>query len=269
MATTWPRTGSAGVLRARLGDITLQTLAYGERHRAPRRAPVSLHPAGHVLGSAQVRLEHPARSGWPRATTSGHGDPIHLRRPSSRCAATASSPNPPSACRSTAGRPQPRGASGEINAWWRPTPRPAGQPAAGLQLRQGAAPAGGRGRLDRPHRRARRGGAAQPAYRAAGVALPPTQRLPDPKDKAPARALVLAPPAAAQGPGAAALATPATPLPAAGCSCAARAGAAAWTAASCSATMPTGPACRRPSGHRRAARHRHPRQRGGDGALAH
>jgi putative mRNA 3-end processing factor len=46
-----------GVLRARLGEITLQTLAYGEaiEHHGVR---VSLHPAGHVLGSAQVRLEH-------------------------------------------------------------------------------------------------------------------------------------------------------------------------------------------------------------------
>jgi putative mRNA 3-end processing factor len=46
-----------GVLRARLGDIVLQPLAYGEavEHRGVR---ISLHPAGHVLGSAQVRLEH-------------------------------------------------------------------------------------------------------------------------------------------------------------------------------------------------------------------
>jgi putative mRNA 3-end processing factor len=48
---------SQGVLRARLGDITLQTLPYGERivHNG---VTLSLHPAGHVLGSAQVRLEH-------------------------------------------------------------------------------------------------------------------------------------------------------------------------------------------------------------------
>lgn len=46
-----------GVLRARLGDISLQTLAYGERivHHG---VTLSLHPAGHVLGSAQVRLAH-------------------------------------------------------------------------------------------------------------------------------------------------------------------------------------------------------------------
>lgn len=46
----------ADLLRARLGDVTLQTLAYGERLRCAD-ASVSLHPAGHVLGSSQVRIE--------------------------------------------------------------------------------------------------------------------------------------------------------------------------------------------------------------------
>src|SRR6478672_672030 len=46
-----------GVLKARLGDILLETLPYGERvtHNG---VTISLHPAGHVLGSSQVRLEH-------------------------------------------------------------------------------------------------------------------------------------------------------------------------------------------------------------------
>ena len=45
------------VLRTRLGEIDLQLLPYGEtiEHQGVR---VSLHPAGHVLGSAQVRLEY-------------------------------------------------------------------------------------------------------------------------------------------------------------------------------------------------------------------
>src|SRR6476646_54194 len=47
----------AHVFRARLGDITLETLRYGER-TAHNGVAVSLHPAGHVLGSAQVRLEY-------------------------------------------------------------------------------------------------------------------------------------------------------------------------------------------------------------------
>ncbi|MCS6996585.1 MAG: ligase-associated DNA damage response exonuclease [Casimicrobiaceae bacterium] len=45
------------VLRLRLGEIALETLAYGERRRIGE-VTLSLHPAGHVLGSAQVRLEH-------------------------------------------------------------------------------------------------------------------------------------------------------------------------------------------------------------------
>ena len=47
----------ADILRARLGQITLDPIAYGETvvHNGVR---ISLHPAGHVLGSAQVRLEH-------------------------------------------------------------------------------------------------------------------------------------------------------------------------------------------------------------------
>jgi len=48
----------AGILRSRLGaDINLQTLDYGQR-LAHGGVPLSLHPAGHVLGSAQVRLEY-------------------------------------------------------------------------------------------------------------------------------------------------------------------------------------------------------------------
>jgi putative mRNA 3-end processing factor len=47
----------AGILKARLGDIHLDTLDYGETviHNG---VAISLHPAGHVLGSAQVRMEY-------------------------------------------------------------------------------------------------------------------------------------------------------------------------------------------------------------------
>jgi putative mRNA 3-end processing factor len=46
------------VLRARLGpDAVIQTLPYGETLRIGE-VTLSLHPAGHILGSAQVRLEH-------------------------------------------------------------------------------------------------------------------------------------------------------------------------------------------------------------------
>ncbi len=45
------------VLAARVGQAaTIETLSYGERRRFGD-ATVSLHPAGHILGSAQVRVE--------------------------------------------------------------------------------------------------------------------------------------------------------------------------------------------------------------------
>lgn len=44
------------VMRHRLGDITAEGIAYGER-RVIGGATVSFHPAGHVPGSAQIRIE--------------------------------------------------------------------------------------------------------------------------------------------------------------------------------------------------------------------
>ena len=47
---------AAPVLRHRLGEITLDTVAFGETRRIGG-ASVSFHPAGHVPGSAQIRVE--------------------------------------------------------------------------------------------------------------------------------------------------------------------------------------------------------------------
>ena len=44
------------VMRHRLGDITADGIAYGEE-RQIGGAQVSFHPAGHVPGSAQIRVE--------------------------------------------------------------------------------------------------------------------------------------------------------------------------------------------------------------------
>jgi putative mRNA 3-end processing factor len=47
----------AGLVRERLGNISLEAHAFGAPfYLGPVR--VSFHPAGHILGSAQVRLEH-------------------------------------------------------------------------------------------------------------------------------------------------------------------------------------------------------------------
>jgi putative mRNA 3-end processing factor len=45
------------VLRRRLPDASIETVPYGRRLRVGE-VDISFHPAGHVLGSAQVRIEH-------------------------------------------------------------------------------------------------------------------------------------------------------------------------------------------------------------------
>lgn len=47
----------AGLLRSRLGPVNIQTHPYGEQITIGG-VKVSFHPAGHVLGSAQIRMEH-------------------------------------------------------------------------------------------------------------------------------------------------------------------------------------------------------------------
>src|SRR4051794_31752383 len=48
---------TAALIRRRLGEgATIETIDYGERRRIGD-VVVSLHPAGHMLGSAQVRIE--------------------------------------------------------------------------------------------------------------------------------------------------------------------------------------------------------------------
>lgn len=48
---------SEHILRKRLGAVELKTYAYGEVFQLGE-VTVSLHPAGHILGSAQVRIEY-------------------------------------------------------------------------------------------------------------------------------------------------------------------------------------------------------------------
>lgn len=48
---------TAPIMRHRLGDIDVETLPYGEQRKINGVA-ISLHPAGHIPGSAQVRVAH-------------------------------------------------------------------------------------------------------------------------------------------------------------------------------------------------------------------
>src|SRR6056297_2941392 len=48
---------AAPVMRHRLGDIDVQTVSYGEKLTL-NGVEISFHPAGHVPGSAQIRIAH-------------------------------------------------------------------------------------------------------------------------------------------------------------------------------------------------------------------
>jgi putative mRNA 3-end processing factor len=189
------------VLRCRLGDIALQTLPYGQpmEHHG---VTLSFHPAGHVLGSAQIRIEHRG------AVWVASGD--YKLEPDATCAAFE-----PVRCHtfiteSTFGlpiyrwRPQQE-IFADIAAWWRANAT-AGRASVVYCYAFGKAQrilAGVRdaGALDVGvivcH------GAIEPlnaAYRDSGVELPRTSRVTD-VDKASLRsALVLAPPSAAGNP---------------------------------------------------------------------
>jgi putative mRNA 3-end processing factor len=189
---------SEGVLRARLGDIALQGLAYGEAV-AINGVRVSLHPAGHVLGSAQVRVEHRGQV-WVASGDyflSGHEADSN----------TTCAPFEPVRCHcfiteSTFGlpiyrwRPQAE-VLAEVNGWWRANAE-AGRASLLLAYSFGKAQRLLAG-VDASIGPIVVHGAVQPlneAYRAAGVALPATCTLDQVGDKALLqRALVIAPPA--------------------------------------------------------------------------
>jgi putative mRNA 3-end processing factor len=188
----------AGLLRARLGAIDLQTLAWGEAVEQ-RGVRLSLHPAGHVLGSAQVRLEHRGRvwvvSGDYFVGAAGDANPTCAPFEAQRCDVFVTE--------STFGLPvyrwAPQGATfAAIEAWWRANAA-AGRPSLLLAYSLGKAqrvlagvdPAIGpiftHGAVE----------AINAAYRAAGVVLPPTTVVPPaPARESMKRALIVAPPSA-------------------------------------------------------------------------
>ena len=187
---------SAPILRRRLGeDITLQTLAYGEmiEHHGVR---LSLHPAGHVLGSSQVRLEYGGRV-WVAS-----GD--YKLEDDGTCA-----PFEPVRCNtfiteSTFGLPIYRWPAqtklfNEINAWWRQNAA-AGRTSVLYAYALGKAQRLLHG-VDASIGPIVAHGAVEPInaiYRAAGVSLPPTWHASDPAlDKTTlTQSLVIAPPSA-------------------------------------------------------------------------
>ena len=186
---------SAGTLKTRLGDINLHTLAYGE-HVTHNGVRVSLHPAGHVLGSAQVRVEHKGQV-WVAS-----GD--YKLDADATCDAFE-----PVTCHtfiteSTFGLPVYRWPHSDelfadINTWWQ-TNAQAGRTSVLFCYAFGKAQRILNG-VDASIGPLVMHGAVEPlnaVYRAAGVKLPPTLRVSDEAIKSIAlgQALVLAPPSA-------------------------------------------------------------------------
>jgi putative mRNA 3-end processing factor len=182
------------VLRARLGDVPLQAVDYGEAVDVAG-VRVSLHPAGHVLGSAQVRIEHRGRVWVASGDYKLDPDPTCAPFEPLRCEAFISE--------STFGLPVYRWPAGDsvfadINGWW------SGNAAAGRTSVLFCYAFGKAQRIlagvDASIGPLLVHGAIEPlnrAYRASGVALPPTRAATEVADKAELRrALVLAPPSA-------------------------------------------------------------------------
>jgi putative mRNA 3-end processing factor len=192
------------VLRTRLGAVALQTAQYGEPivHGGVR---ISFHPAGHVLGSAQVRLEHGGHVWVASGDYKTEDDGISTAFEPVRCHTFITE--------STFGLPIYRWQAqaeimAQINAWWRENAA-AGRPSIVYCYAFGKAQRVLSG-LDASIGPIVTHGAVavlNDAYRRAGVALPVTQMAGDAgaPGSAAARsalkqAIVLAPPSAANSP---------------------------------------------------------------------
>jgi putative mRNA 3-end processing factor len=188
-------TAGAGVARLRVGDdATIQAVAYGKPVHI-NGIQVSLHPAGHILGSAQVRIEHRGEVWVVSGDYKTVPDPTCAAFEPVRCHAFITE--------STFGLPVYRWPNEatlreEIQAWWR-----ANQHAGRASLLFGYA-------LGKAQRLLASVDAAQGpifthgavdrmngAYRAAGVALPATTHVGAmPRGTDWSRALIVAPPSA-------------------------------------------------------------------------
>lgn len=185
----------ARILRKRLGDVAIEIVDYGARIDV-NGVTVSLHPAGHVLGSAQVRVEYRGEVWVASGDYKVEPDGVSAPFEPVRCHAFITE--------STFGLPIYRWRSqreimGDINDWWRENAR-AGRAsviyAYGLGKAQRLI-----GNVDASIGPIVCHGAIEPInaiYRAQGVALPATKAVSDFSDKAGlSAALVIAPPSAA------------------------------------------------------------------------
>jgi putative mRNA 3-end processing factor len=184
------------VARRRLpDDATVETLPYGEAITIGR-ARVSLHPAGHILGSSQVRVETAGGTGGVAVVS---GD--YKTDPDPTCAPFEPVPCDLFVTESTFGLPVFRWPPeaevfAAIAAWWRAN-REAGRPSVLFAYALGKAQRLLAGLLDEPGEVWCHGAVVGPSddYRAGGALLPPLRPV---ADAGPAtdwsRALIVAPP---------------------------------------------------------------------------
>ncbi len=189
----------APVLRARLGEsIDVETLAYGET-RTIGDARVSLHPAGHLLGSCMVRVE---ADGYPTWLVTGD----YKLAPDATCRRWEPVPTDVLLTESTFGLPiyrwrDQREVFDEINDWWRSNAG-AGRTSVVLAYSLGKAqrvlsgldasigPIGTHGAVER----------LNDVYRAGGIDLPPTVHAnADSAKSLKGVGMIVAPPSAAGG----------------------------------------------------------------------
>ena len=187
------------VLRIRLGsEARIEGLRWGEA-RTLGSARVSFHPAGHILGSAQVRIEHRGQVCVVTGDYKRHADPTVTPFEPVRCDALVTE--------STFGLPvfrwpDPVGEMDELNRWWQRN-REEGRTSLVYAYALGKAQRVLAG-LDPAIGPILVHGAVEtllPAYESAGVLLPPVERATAETARAnKGRAMVVAPPSAAGTP---------------------------------------------------------------------
>ena len=184
---------SVRVLQSRLGPVSIQGLEYGERINQ-NGVTVSLHPAGHVLGSSQIRMEHNGEVWVASGDYKLESDPTCLPFEPVRCHTFITE--------STFGLPiyrwQPEAElMAEINAWWRKN-ADEGRCSVVFAYSFGKAQRILAG-LDASIGTIVCHGSVEPlnrAYRAEGVDIPPTVLVTEVEKALLRRAMVIAPPSA-------------------------------------------------------------------------
>ncbi|MEO5589039.1 MAG: ligase-associated DNA damage response exonuclease [Gemmatimonadaceae bacterium] len=184
------------VLRTRVGDVDIATREWGERFQV-NGVTVSFHPAGHIIGSAQIRVEHRGETWVVSGDYKIEPDPTCTPFEAVKCDVFVTE--------STFGLPIYRWPSqaetfAEVAKWWRAN-REAGRASIVFAYALGKAQRVLAGLIDLAEGPFFTHGAVERLngdYRAGGIALPPTTYASTvPKAHDWAGAMIVAPPSAA------------------------------------------------------------------------